>query len=97
MLEARQGFFAIVFGNKSRNDELVAEDPCGATEQEPRTGIVSTVKDPFCGFEMDPKTSSLSSDYRGKTYYFCSPECKKDFDTAMLDVERAIRANTLGG
>lgn len=41
------------------------------------------VKDPVCGMELDTtaaKAAGLSSDYRGKTYYFCMPECKHDFD-----------------
>jgi YHS domain-containing protein len=37
-------------------------------------------KDPVCGMDVDPKTAASKSDYLGKTYYFCSPGCKKDFD-----------------
>ena len=36
-------------------------------------------KDPVCGMEVDPKTS-LSGERGGKTYYFCSATCKKEFD-----------------
>jgi len=38
------------------------------------------VKDLVCGMDVDPKTAANKSDYKGKTYYFCSPGCKKDFD-----------------
>jgi RND family efflux transporter MFP subunit len=41
------------------------------------------VKDPVCAMEVDAgaaKAAGLSSEYRGKTYYFCMPECKHDFD-----------------
>lgn len=38
------------------------------------------VKDPVCGMDVDPKTSSQTSTYQGQTYYFCSPGCKKAFD-----------------
>jgi YHS domain-containing protein len=38
------------------------------------------VKDPVCGMEIDPKTAAGKSDYKGKTYYFCSSGCKSDFD-----------------
>ena len=38
------------------------------------------VIDPVCGMEIDPQTAAGSSEYMGKTYYFCSPGCKKDFD-----------------
>jgi YHS domain-containing protein len=37
-------------------------------------------KDPVCGMDVDPKTAAGKSDYQGKTYYFCSTGCKKDFD-----------------
>jgi YHS domain-containing protein len=38
------------------------------------------VKDPVCGMDVDPKKADLKSEYQGKTYYFCSPGCKRDFD-----------------
>jgi YHS domain-containing protein len=37
-------------------------------------------KDPVCGMDVDPKTTAGKSVYQGKTYYFCSPGCKRDFD-----------------
>jgi Cu+-exporting ATPase len=37
-------------------------------------------KDPVCGMMVDPKTVADKSEYKGKTYYFCSPGCKKQFD-----------------
>lgn len=37
-------------------------------------------KDPVCGMMVDPKTAAGKSEYQGKTYYFCSAGCKKDFD-----------------
>jgi YHS domain-containing protein len=41
------------------------------------------VKDLVCGMDIDPKQAAaagLKSDYKGKTYYFCADECKKQFD-----------------
>lgn len=38
------------------------------------------VKDPVCGMEVDPKKASDKSVFEGKTYYFCSPGCKKAFE-----------------
>jgi Cu+-exporting ATPase len=35
--------------------------------------------DPVCGMEVDPKTAAGSSEYQGKTYYFCSQGCLEDF------------------
>ncbi len=37
-------------------------------------------KDPVCGMQVDEKTASGKSEYKGQTYYFCSAGCKKSFD-----------------
>ena len=37
-------------------------------------------KDPVCGMDVDPKNAAAKSEYHGKTYYFCSLGCKKEFD-----------------
>jgi len=37
-------------------------------------------KDPVCGMDVDIKTAPAKSEYKGKTYYFCGPGCKRDFD-----------------
>ena len=39
------------------------------------------VIDPVCNMEVDEITAKYKSDYRGKTYYFCAPGCKKEFDS----------------
>lgn len=35
-------------------------------------------KDPICGMKVDKKTE-YSSEYKGNKYYFCSENCKKNF------------------
>ena len=37
-------------------------------------------KDPVCGMSVDPAKAAGSSSYQGKTYCFCSLDCKKNFD-----------------
>ena len=37
------------------------------------------VKDPVCGMSVDEKTTKEKAEYQGKTYYFCSTECKNAF------------------
>jgi Uncharacterized conserved protein len=37
--------------------------------------------DPVCKMEVDETTAPAKSEYKGKTYYFCAPGCKKGFDT----------------
>ena len=39
-------------------------------------------KDPICGMTVDPAKAAGSSEYNGKTYYFCSGHCKQKFDKA---------------
>ncbi len=38
--------------------------------------------DPVCGMTVDVATAKLTSDYKGKTIYFCAPGCKRAFDRA---------------
>ena len=38
------------------------------------------VRDPVCGMQIDEKKAAGKSEYKGKTYYFCSPGCKGSFD-----------------
>lgn len=43
--------------------------------------------DPVCKMDVDPKTAEFKTDYRGKTYYFCAPGCKRAFEE---DPERYV-------
>lgn len=36
--------------------------------------------DPVCHMEVDPKTAEWKTEYKGKTYYFCAPGCKRSFE-----------------
>lgn len=40
---------------------------------------VELVDDPVCGMMIKPPAAGYA-EYRGKIYYFCSPDCKKDFE-----------------
>ena len=37
-------------------------------------------KDPVCGMDVERDDAAGQSDFQGKTYYFCSNECKQKFD-----------------
>lgn len=37
-------------------------------------------KDVVCGMQVDPAKAAGTSQYGGKTYYFCSKGCKSKFD-----------------
>jgi YHS domain-containing protein len=36
--------------------------------------------DVVCGMQVDPAKAAGTSEYNGKTYYFCSKGCKTKFD-----------------
>jgi Cu(I)/Ag(I) efflux system membrane fusion protein len=42
-----------------------------------------TSKDPICGMDVDEakaRAEGLTSEYRGRAYFFCNPGCKKSFE-----------------
>lgn len=36
--------------------------------------------DPVCGMQVDEKSAVHTTEHEGKTYYFCTPGCKRSFD-----------------
>lgn len=38
------------------------------------------VKDPVCGMEFDKKDAAAKSQKDGKDQYFCSNECKNEYE-----------------
>ncbi|HEY7342708.1 MAG TPA: YHS domain-containing protein [Ktedonobacterales bacterium] len=43
-------------------------------------GQATLATDPVCGMEVDLATAAATSEYQGKTYYFCAVGCKNRFD-----------------
>ena len=41
--------------------------------------------DPVCGMEVDETTAKDRSTFQGKTYYFCSTDCREEFDESPED------------
>jgi Cu+-exporting ATPase len=39
-----------------------------------------TVTDPVCGMKIDPASAAAKRDFGGRTYYFCSEGCARQFD-----------------
>lgn len=59
--------------------------------------VQQETKDLVCGHELDEtqaKAAGLTSTYEGKTYYFCSYTCNKQFDK---DPERYLHQEAQGG
>jgi Cu+-exporting ATPase len=42
--------------------------------------VTTMAIDPVCGMQVDPAKAAGTSDYQGKTYYFCAKSCKAKFD-----------------
>jgi YHS domain-containing protein len=36
--------------------------------------------DPVCGMRIDEKTSEFQTQFAGKKYFFCSEDCRKEFE-----------------
>lgn len=41
--------------------------------------VIEMAKDPVCNMDVDEKKAPATAEYKGKTYYFCAPGCKKAF------------------
>jgi YHS domain-containing protein len=37
-------------------------------------------RDVVCGMQVDPAKAAGTSEFNGKTYYFCAMSCKTKFD-----------------
>ncbi|MDT5269613.1 MAG: hypothetical protein QOH49_1799 [Acidobacteriota bacterium] len=55
------------------------------------TNMKEEFVDPVCGMTVDPARAAGTSERDGVRYYFCSPGCKKKFDTAGESVAKAGR------
>lgn len=40
-------------------------------------------KDPVCGMVVDPTKAAATTEYKGKTYYFCTSGCKSAFERGL--------------
>jgi YHS domain-containing protein len=49
--------------------------------------------DPICGMQVDENTAQYKTEYKGNTYYFCAPGCKKIFDA---EPEKYLKTGTSG-
>jgi len=47
--------------------------------EESMTITPEAATDPVCGMTVDPSTAAASTEYEGRTYYFCSHHCHKEF------------------
>lgn len=55
-------------GNKNNNNNMNNQ-----------SNEIEKVVDVVCGMEIDPSKARGVEEYEGKTYYFCSDSCRKNF------------------
>jgi len=48
--------------------------------------------DPVCKMQVDETKAAGSSEYKGKTYYFCAVSCKTKFDREPEKYLQAARS-----
>ena len=48
-------------------------------------------KDLVCDMDVDEKTAKWKTIYQGKTYYFCAPGCKKQFEATHRNMSATAR------
>jgi YHS domain-containing protein len=51
---------------------------------------VELAVDPVCKMDVDEQKAAATAEYKGETYYFCAPSCKKAF---LDDPERYLKAD----
>jgi YHS domain-containing protein len=54
--------------------------------------------DPVCGMQIDDQKAPAKSQHQGDTYYFCSEDCKMEFDQQpQRYIRKAAQAQAQGG
>ena len=46
--------------------------------------------DPVCGMRVDEKNSKFQTMFAGKKYFFCSEECRKEFEENQEEFVDAV-------
>lgn len=83
------GLIIGLIGNRLRFTPKNTMDDCPSCAQETESDNYSSCDtekadaiDPICGMPVKTTENALSTKYKGKTYYFCNPHCKKTFESA---------------
>ena len=72
------------------SNKTSAEKTANATDQNTPVKASKLEKDLICEMGVDPGApGTLKTEYKGKTYYFCSALCKKTFEA---DPEQYVKA-----
>ena len=71
------GLFGKMFGSEGNKQDSSMQHSMG---QHGSASASTSVKDPVCGMNVDVNNAAAKSTYQGKTYYFCAPGCKTQFE-----------------
>jgi Cu+-exporting ATPase len=41
---------------------------------------MSMVVDPVCGIQIDPEKTAVQAKFQGRTFFFCSTTCAREFE-----------------
>lgn len=58
---------------------------------------MAQVRDPVCGMMIEPQDAVATSDYQGTRYYFCSQDCKQEFDASPEEYANQGSGSSSGG
>ncbi len=47
-------------------------------------------RDPVCGMRVEEKESEFQTQFAGKKYFFCSEECRKEFENQPDEYIEAV-------
>jgi len=53
-------------------------------------GIMTT--DPVCGMKIDERRTEFQTQFAGKKYFFCSDECRKEFEADPNEYVETVAA-----
>lgn len=56
-------------------------------------GLFNKTQDPVCKMKVDKNKAKYSSEYKGEKYYFCSENCKNQFNAKPEDF---VKENAMG-
>lgn len=75
----------VMMGHGMSHGQTTSSDTTNSKSHQPWIRIVQEggnemAKDLVCGMDVDEKTAPAKSEYKGQTYYFCAPGCKRAFD-----------------
>jgi len=62
--------------NEENGDVLAIRGGIGANSL--AGGIMTS--DPVCGMRVDERKSDIQAQFAGRKYFFCSEECRKEFE-----------------